>query len=483
MVAQINLINELELCVYEFHVLTNTVCSIPNFIKKPNNLNIYCNPVVSPSVYEKYIKRKEDQEAKKTQKALLNTLLQKPSAKQADNSVVDTEQSQIDTSNGESNRLFDEVMIEDEISSLDEIADDLEQQQQQENLEFIGKNEKLGALNEQLQLELARTEDTISSLKENAKKFEQIVSKVKESKKHGAPIDHDQTQEQIDQAHQVLADSVDKFNKNDELLDKITKSLSNIIEEFQIKENNQNVELQSTGYQQLNADESIIKTRDLKEVIEEILAKEKSKKTELESSQLTNNDNSDKIDGEIRVKEQSQKVESNSEFINNDNVNEDPNNWKMKVSMVDPKDLAAQDETEKDERIKELERKLAQKLAGSDKIKEKFKTDKITVKIITLDKTETGELKQIGDAESEGLSALISSLFENNKQKLHAKRLRSNYRQVYTEENIDKVSMPGSTGGEDALDDEEDGVLFDAYDDEFTLEPNENEKDKELIVY
>jgi hypothetical protein len=435
-IAQIDLITELELCVYEFHILSNTVCNIPNFSKKPNNLNIFCNPVVSPAIYEKYTKRKEAKATKETQQALIDLLTQKLSLKETDEDPVVVEVEEESTEDTSSSLTEETTIIEDDSTELDEIYDALEQHQ--ENLDFIGKNEKLDALNEQLKADLAQTEDTISTLKENAKKFEQIVRKVKKESENGEPADPGQTQEQIAEAQNVLASSVDKFVKNEELFNKITQRLNDIIDEFE-------------GTPKQVHDQA--------------------------EEELTDNRRSAAAAAE----------EESSVSLAED----DPNNWKMKVTVIDPNDFVNNQENTAaempDEKLSELEKTLSERLSKSEKLVEKFKTSNIKVKIITLDKTETGELKQIGDAESEGLSALISSLFENNKQKQQAKRLKANYRHVYTEENIDKVAMPGLTDAREQneyeADEEEDGELFDTFDDQFTLEPNENENDKELIVY
>ena len=50
--------SEIETCVYEIHIASRGICSIPNFSKKSNNYEIACHPVASKPVYEQFISEK-----------------------------------------------------------------------------------------------------------------------------------------------------------------------------------------------------------------------------------------------------------------------------------------------------------------------------------------------------------------------------------------------------------------------------------------
>ena len=42
----IDLISEIETCVYEIHVNSRSMCDVPNFRKEKNKFDIVCRPVV-----------------------------------------------------------------------------------------------------------------------------------------------------------------------------------------------------------------------------------------------------------------------------------------------------------------------------------------------------------------------------------------------------------------------------------------------------
>ena len=70
-VDSIDLISEIETCVYEIHINSRSICKIPYFSKKPNSFEVNCNPVVEPSAYEKYTAMMKEaeirQQAKKSE--------------------------------------------------------------------------------------------------------------------------------------------------------------------------------------------------------------------------------------------------------------------------------------------------------------------------------------------------------------------------------------------------------------------------------
>lgn len=57
----IDLISEIETCVYEIHINSRSICKIPYFNKKQNSFSINCNPVVEPKEYAKYLSDLEQQ--------------------------------------------------------------------------------------------------------------------------------------------------------------------------------------------------------------------------------------------------------------------------------------------------------------------------------------------------------------------------------------------------------------------------------------
>lgn len=64
----IDLISEIESCVYEIHIKSHSICKIPYFSKKPNSFNINCNPVAEPDVFDKYSQKKNELEKKVVEK-------------------------------------------------------------------------------------------------------------------------------------------------------------------------------------------------------------------------------------------------------------------------------------------------------------------------------------------------------------------------------------------------------------------------------
>jgi hypothetical protein len=448
------------------HVMTSAVCKIPSFSKKPNNMNINCNPLVSPAVYAKYIKREDARIERETESALQDFLKSKENEakkvkdeeESATNPTVtlDSSFSLSPKTPSPSNVAESELRggvgdVSDDELAIEILADDLlaqdEYLEHQESLEFLAKSEKLDSLNEQLKTDLAETEETIRALRENAKKFQEIVGQAKSSAKNTAALDSDKTQEQITAAHNVLASSVEKVNKNDELFNKLTQHLNEIIDEFE----GQGAAGQAAANQQANPNV------------------EYNGNVKMGGDKFTTG---------------SEKALDQFEEQRVRDATGDPNKWKMKVSMIDSNVNNEQKavgvdgdddyESPESERIRELERTLADRLAKSDKLVDKLKTNRIKVKIITADNVDSEQLKQLSEAESEGLSALIASLFENDQHKQQAKRLKANYMQVYTEESLSEELA--ATG-------EEDDELFNVNDNEFFMDPIEDEKDKELIVY
>lgn len=58
-INKIEMISEIETCVYEISVRTPTLCSVPNFSIKQISHDLKCSPVVTDQVFENYLAKKE----------------------------------------------------------------------------------------------------------------------------------------------------------------------------------------------------------------------------------------------------------------------------------------------------------------------------------------------------------------------------------------------------------------------------------------
>lgn len=57
--TEIDLISEVETCIYEIHVNSHAMCNIPSFSKKQSKFNINCQPVVDETTYNEYLAKRE----------------------------------------------------------------------------------------------------------------------------------------------------------------------------------------------------------------------------------------------------------------------------------------------------------------------------------------------------------------------------------------------------------------------------------------
>lgn len=74
------MISEVETCIYEIHINSNSLCSIPYFSKKQNKFDIRCSPVVDQTTYADYLvkKKQTEIEKQKRQEALKNQVKKTP---------------------------------------------------------------------------------------------------------------------------------------------------------------------------------------------------------------------------------------------------------------------------------------------------------------------------------------------------------------------------------------------------------------------
>ena len=381
--------------------------------------------MVSPSIYEKYLKQKKVEDDKKT---LVNR------ASGSGHNVNLPEQSNLN-----SKISNDDVTIEIEDYAYSVLMEDYGLDDYEQNAFDLAKTTKLDALNDQFKEELIHGENVIKTLKENAQKFEKIVNQVKKNA--------ESSPSEIAEAQNVLANSVDTFLKNDELVDKITQRLSEIIDELDEKK----------------SDDSEASLQNIEDLIN------------------SENTADSLIPSNYKEGKHSAKLES---ILNEDRLEEalvddvNLNNWKLKASVLYEEKITEESGADQNQKLKELEDSLSKKLSQSDKSSESFK--KIKVKIITVNKDSLEDLKSLNDEETNSLSALITSLFQNSKQKEDIKRLQNNYNQIYDEASLESTRIEPNEDKKST-----DGFL-NVFDDEFKLEPEneeDSEEDNKLIIY
>lgn len=385
----------METCVYEFHINSNLLCNIPHFSKKAKNFKIDCNPVVPPTEYEKYTKRMNEQEkAREAKERFEREAREAREAKDKEETLKMIESGELE--------IEDSVDVETEADADDFLAN------------FEAKRLKLDSMNSELKKEMEQSEETITNLKDNAKAFENILNEVKTNRING---ETSKTNEKINEAQEILGKTVDKFLKTDDLFDKLTVKLNKLIDELDNDEDG-NALLQELD--KLDAKDILSNAQN------EYVEKSKALNDELNKFQEETEESIKILKNELNLNDE--KSEKNED---------DDDKWKMKVTVLNPneglKDKLTTVET--NEQLKNLENKIAESLSKSEKLAKKFKTNNIKVKIITFDPSQQNGLKSLGDDESDGLSSLLASLFENDQQYEKLKRLKSNYDFVYGENN------------------------------------------------
>lgn len=126
---EIELISEVETCVYEIHIYSGYLCSIPNFREKKNKFDINCNPIVDEIAFNDYqakrqkaiqenelkLKTKVDKKFNDINKASTVIKNAKAHIKQVETASQANHEEKVnkDTRKQESKLLFDETMIKD----------------------------------------------------------------------------------------------------------------------------------------------------------------------------------------------------------------------------------------------------------------------------------------------------------------------------------------------------------------------------------
>lgn len=173
----------METCIYEIHINSFSICSIPHFSKKPNNFDILCSPVVKSEIYEKYLKNQQkldlDHELKESS---INFVPQSEIKEQDENKVLND-------------------LIEDEMSKFDSI-------------------------DKEIRTELVEGEHTVSNLIENAKNFKNTLQDMKVSPQF-------ENLEDIEDVNEFLRSTADQLLKTDELIEKIASKLNTLVDELE----------------------------------------------------------------------------------------------------------------------------------------------------------------------------------------------------------------------------------------------------------
>lgn len=434
---QIDLISEVETCIYEIHINTDSICKIPNFSKKPNNFDIKCNPVVSPDVYEKYSKKNEIAKVRteKEQQRLKNLKAeQKETDKSTDldnldkllSQISDKKTVKIETIDATTDNVLEKIssiikkvgITREEESKKEKVEEEKSKDEKDDIPEDDSDivKEKLDTIHKEIRDEIAKSENTITNLKENAKKFESLLSEVNSNKLNG---EEGSANEKIGEAKTILSNTVDKFMKTDELFNKLTKRLNKLIDELEYEE--------TYGSESLDDEED---DDDENDIIKELLETDKIKET-------------------MKPAEEKKEELGFKEEIDQNDKN------KVKVTILNGKIPSDTDESTpgasktaiSNEEIKKLENAIAEKLVNSD-LNKKFKTNKVQVKIITFDPSQTS-LKALSEDDSDSINTLIASLFETDQQYERLKRLKSNYESVYDTSKIENLKADEDGAVED----------------------------------
>lgn len=263
----IDLISEIETCVYEIHINSYSICKIPYFSKKPNSFNINCSPVVDPEVYDKYLEEKKASEVEKDEK-------QPPSEEKIQNENLDFSEETIsslvdnlandylnmDTSTLLNSELDEEVKIESEDDDLDDLntetkLNEIKSETMNKLDKLTGRAKVIGSLSQQLTNlidELASSADFSSKKEESNEKDESENSKLLEEKKEAKTSETDLDKlfsETDDNNVNSLEEKIaEQLSKRQELVDKFKTN------KFKVKI--VRFDLNSNKLQMLNEDSS-----------------------------------------------------------------------------------------------------------------------------------------------------------------------------------------------------------------------------------
>lgn len=141
------------------------------------------------------------------------------------------------------------------------------------------------------------------------------------------------------------------------------------------------------------------------------------------------------------------------DFLDSSKLDTDFNQLKIDKDML----LETENE-DQNEQLKSLEDKIAEKLNKASTTNLKLKGSQIKIKIITLDPNNQGQIKTLTEEETNGITSLITSLFESDKDYEKLKKSKSNYEFVYDSKNIDKLDIAENQNentSQNSIDDDE----------------------------
>ena len=240
----------METCVYEINVLSSAVCKIPNFSKKSNEFDIKCNPVLSMDQYQKYIKKKDEINIRKSlMKARLD--------------YIQLEKEQEEKRKRE--REQPEISIPKSVFEKQQEATDIDEQKL-----------KIESIHNEITSELGKTANTFTNINQNAKKFKNILNKVEENVLASKGNANEENKLYLGEAQKILTEQVEDFLKTDQALDSLTNQLNNFIDDLNLDD----VNLEGDNWDQLKKFE--IDNQILSEKLNKVIEKSQSDLKELD---------------------------------------------------------------------------------------------------------------------------------------------------------------------------------------------------------
>ena len=266
---QIDLISEVETCIYEINIISSLVCGIPNFSKKSNDFGIKCNPVIDGDEYEKYAKKKQELSV---QASLLKARLRYEQMQQQKEKEKSKEKQP--PAQNEPKQMTSENPKEDTTAKA------------MSDLDVHKLN--IESMQNEISSKLHKSEQTFTDLSENAHKFKTILTQVEMNKLNG---DNEQNKNYLTEAQKILTKQVDDFLKTDEVFDKLTNQLNDLIDDLNFDDENDEAKEAHTDYlskfeetsekeiKKLMDDDSTTETKQEDTVLEEIVTQTESPPT------------------------------------------------------------------------------------------------------------------------------------------------------------------------------------------------------------
>jgi hypothetical protein len=303
--TSIDMISEVETCVYEINVMSSSLCKAPGFSKKPDNHGIKCTPILQPHVYENYLQRVKEEEKKEKDTEQLMRLEKKEKNIKNHNNVEDNDEEDDD-------QVFESKSVDEAV-----IGDEFE-------------------------------------------------SKAKE------------------------------LLESEELIQKLSQSLTDLLQELDADDDQQQ--------QQLENEEEIVTANKI-----------------------------------IEKQQESTSFDSDSELLEAEKATTAPSTddlsskWKVKVRYLNLKDLEKNLQKSSSSSLNEEDEKaLVEKLSQSNEmLASKFSTNKIKVKILTLDQDQATNEDESDLTSTDGLNSILNEYFQSLLKKQQLKQMQLNYNYNY----------------------------------------------------